>query len=74
MVLKPGDGWKKLCEFLGKEVPKSEYPRAGGRDGFHPTMELLYGRARRRFFVNAAVGIGGFGVLVGVALRLMGRW
>ena len=23
----PEDGWEPLCEFLGKEVPKVEFPR-----------------------------------------------
>lgn len=28
------DGWKPLCEFLGKEVPETPFPRTNDKDGF----------------------------------------
>lgn len=32
LVMKLGDGWETLCEFLGKPVPQEPYPRANERE------------------------------------------
>ncbi|GAA5803449.1 P-loop containing nucleoside triphosphate hydrolase protein [Helicostylum pulchrum] len=33
-VLELGDGWEKLCKFLGKEVPQVPYPKVNTTDEF----------------------------------------
>lgn len=32
LVMKLGDGWEPLCEFLGKPVPQEPYPQANERE------------------------------------------
>jgi hypothetical protein len=34
IVLELGEGWDRLCEFLGKEVPDMPYPRANSTQEF----------------------------------------
>jgi sulfotransferase family protein len=35
-----GQGWKPLCEFLGKDVPEEDFPRA---DDWAPTKLIIAG-------------------------------
>ncbi len=34
LVLEPGDGWEKLCRFLGVAVPATAYPRTNTTEDF----------------------------------------
>lgn len=35
LILKVGAGWKPLCEFLGKDVPDTDYPRVNSTEDFN---------------------------------------
>lgn len=35
-----GDGWEPLCEFLGKEVPDTPFPRTNSTEQFHKTFTI----------------------------------
>ncbi|CAL8584280.1 hypothetical protein XPA_009884 [Xanthoria parietina] len=37
-----GSGWESLCGFLGKEVPKGEFPRVNDQDGFMVRQRWLW--------------------------------
>lgn len=34
LVMELGDGWDKLCPFLGKEIPSEPYPRSNSTEEF----------------------------------------
>ncbi|OBZ85357.1 hypothetical protein A0J61_06590 [Choanephora cucurbitarum] len=34
LVMELGEGWNRLCAFLGKEVPKEPYPRSNSTEQF----------------------------------------
>ncbi|KAF2731531.1 hypothetical protein EJ04DRAFT_367669 [Polyplosphaeria fusca] len=38
----PEDGWEKLCAFLGKEVPKAEFPRVDEAKGMRAGLERTW--------------------------------
>lgn len=43
LEFKSEDGWKPLCEFLGKPIPKGEpYPRLNDGDGVVKLHAFLY--------------------------------
>lgn len=47
-----GDGWEKLCPFLGVDIPASPFPhanKASDRKGLRQRMKNLVGRILRRF-------------------------
>lgn len=35
----PSDGWKPLCEFLGKEIPEVEFPNINEGDSLKKTLD-----------------------------------
>ncbi|KAG0191490.1 hypothetical protein DFQ28_011738 [Apophysomyces sp. BC1034] len=37
LIMELGEGWERLCKFLGKEIPDEPYPRANERDSFMNT-------------------------------------
>ncbi|KAG0184716.1 hypothetical protein DFQ28_010661 [Apophysomyces sp. BC1034] len=34
LIMELGEGWERLCKFLGKEIPDEPYPRLNEREGF----------------------------------------
>ncbi|KAK8136287.1 hypothetical protein PG984_004227 [Apiospora sp. TS-2023a] len=67
------DGWGPLCEFLGKEVPKQDFPSGNNPKGFDMRVGKLLGNCQRRADRNmlitatsvAALLIAGFRVARG---------
>lgn len=52
MDITKGDGWEKLCPFLGMEIPAEAFPRlntAGQRETLMHRLKLLIGRLGFRF-------------------------
>lgn len=39
LVMELGDGWEKLCHFLGKEIPDEPYPRGNSTEEFAAMRE-----------------------------------
>jgi hypothetical protein len=50
---KLGDGWGPLCEFLGREVPDSEFPRVNETASFQARFVVLRREAMKRLAKNA---------------------
>ena len=44
LVYNAGEGWERLCEFLGKEVPDKEFPyeNKGGTKGSIPDQYVNF--------------------------------
>ncbi|KAI6091377.1 hypothetical protein F4821DRAFT_281255 [Hypoxylon rubiginosum] len=55
------DGWKPLCEFLGKDIPQIPFPHLNTRKEH---MDGHSGRVRE-MFVNAAVKVAPWGLALG---------
>lgn len=49
------DGWDPLCEFLGKPVPDSAFPRANDKMGFKKRVEADLNALGQRAVVNMTV-------------------
>lgn len=63
--------WKKLCTFLGKEVPiDEEWSRTQGKKSFVRTMKLIWWMGTLIGLLNVG---GGIGIVVGVA-SVYQRW
>jgi hypothetical protein len=58
-----GDGWEPLCEFLGKEVPRCEFPNVNDSDAVWEQMAIIAQRGMR----NAAWKLAQIGA-VGLAV------
>ncbi|KAJ7051011.1 P-loop containing nucleoside triphosphate hydrolase protein [Mycena amicta] len=43
-----GEGWDRLCVFLGKEVPKEEFPRLNDRGAYHEHVDKRFRSIRRK--------------------------
>jgi hypothetical protein len=50
---KLGDGWGPLCEFLGREIPDSEFPRVNETASFQARFIVLRREAMKRVAKNA---------------------
>ena len=35
LIMQLGEGWDRLCEFLGKDVPETPYPRSNSTEDFN---------------------------------------
>lgn len=57
-------GWEPLCEFLGKDVPRGDFPRNNGREKFSVLRRSWAGPAAGRL-VGVLVGVVTVGVVVG---------
>ena len=57
------DGWRPLCEFLGHEVPKEEYPHAWDADDLVKMATMLW-------WVGVATMVAKVGAPVGLAAVL----
>lgn len=47
------DGWDPLCKFLGKEIPKSKFPRLNEKGWFDENSSLLLREGLRKGLVKA---------------------
>ncbi|KAE8443711.1 hypothetical protein EG329_001483 [Mollisiaceae sp. DMI_Dod_QoI] len=48
-----GSGWGPLCEFLGKEVPKEEFPKVNESDIFKDKVHII----RKRSLIASATNV-----------------
>ena len=51
LVVRPGEGWQPLCDFLGVPIPETPYPRVNEREAMLARME-----AKVRAASDAAAG------------------
>ena len=58
------EGWKPICEFLGRDVPKVKFPRKNQRDDHDRTIESLMKK-------RVAAALGRISVAVGCILAIM---
>ena len=66
------DGWEPLCEFLGKDVPKTPFPHVNTKDkGFQDKLATYFATLMRPAFIKAGVGTTG---LVGGLLGYCAYW
>lgn len=63
-----GEGWERLCDFLGEDVPAGEFPRVNETAEFAERMEVMKRHALERVLRRVGWWVGGVVVLVvGVA-------
>ena len=53
------DGWEPLCQFLGKEVPKKEFPKGNMPAEFWRRLGENHGKWMRQAYWHVALVIGG---------------
>ncbi len=41
LVLKIGEGWERLCRFLGVDVPEEPYPKSNTREELKAMMDMM---------------------------------
>lgn len=68
LEMRIGEGWERLCSFLGRPVPTVPYPRANDTKAFEGSLEVLVGQALLRFAWRVALAL--IGLLVGLAWQL----
>lgn len=47
LVMQPGDGWEKLCPFLGVSVPEKPYPFTNTTEEFRTNMKAIREQSRK---------------------------
>jgi hypothetical protein len=52
---KLSDGWKPLCEFLGKPIPDKEFPYYNNREYFDEKVKVLMSLATKRPISKASM-------------------
>ncbi|KAI7875055.1 hypothetical protein K492DRAFT_221542 [Lichtheimia hyalospora FSU 10163] len=48
LILQLGEGWDRLCEFLGKPVPDVPYPRSNSTASFHNEFGNFFNKAEQQ--------------------------
>jgi hypothetical protein len=72
--LDKGFGWEEICEFLGKDVPETEYPRANSMAEFHVAAEMVLAPAvRKTYAIMGVVGAVGVGLGAWVVSKVIDR-
>ena len=69
LVYKAENGWKSLCEFLGKPVPDKAYPREASGPGFEKQGKMFWMMAVANVTVKG-IGLG----VVGGAVYWAASW
>jgi hypothetical protein len=64
LVYRLGEGWGPLCEFLGKEVPRVEFPSVNDTDAMNEKIRLVAWRGVRNGVVRVGRLLGPVFVLV----------
>ena len=73
LVFKSQDGWKPLCEFLGKEIPQQSYPwrNKGGHDVINMVEQHSYAtHVKKEFLTIISVALLVFALLLYWLLHL----
>lgn len=68
-----GEGWERMCKFLGKEVPGYPYPRVNDKEEFGQKMAIFAKAGLQRLIWKAmqhvvlvAMVLGGMTLIVGM--------
>ncbi|MCJ1434259.1 hypothetical protein MMC27_003626 [Xylographa pallens] len=69
-----GDGWEPLCEFLGKDVPKTEFPFINESKEFGERIALIEKHAVGRVMRNVAPIAGVLALASTYYFGLLSRW
>lgn len=69
LVVKLGDGWEPLCQFLGKPIPQQPYPQANEREAAAREGKKIF--AKCLIVWTGLFSVAGAGIYTGV--RLMRR-
>lgn len=66
MIMKMGDGWEPLCEFLGKPVPDEPFPWVNDAEAASQTVSRIF----------LKLGLMWAGLATGVGLAVYGgvKW
>ena len=64
---KIGEGWGRLCEFLGQPIPEQEFPNTNDTKAFGDRIEVIVKRSLLRVLKIAVPVVGALGA-AGVAL------
>lgn len=68
-----GEGWERLCAFLGKEVPQGEFPRVNEAKDFGERIVVMKRRALGRVVRRVGWWVAGVAVPVGGVLWFVYR-
>jgi hypothetical protein len=49
LVMRLQNGWKPLCEFLGKPIPEEPFPRVNDSDALDQTVAYVMGKSLLRW-------------------------
>lgn len=58
-----GEGWDRMCEFLGKKLPKVPYPRVNDKEEFAKSIGVMVAAGISRLawkIAKGAIAVGGF--------------
>ena len=69
-----GDGWEPLCKFLGKDVPKTEFPFINESREYGERVKLIEKHAVRRVMLNVAPIAGVIALASTYYFGLLSRW
>lgn len=64
------DGWEPLCEFLGKEVPRQDFPSSNNPKGFDMRVGRLLGSCQRRADRNMLITAASAAALLFAGIRV----
>jgi hypothetical protein len=64
IVWGPEQGWNPLCDFLGHEKPKTDFPRGNTPADIMKFAERVHGPRVKRAVRNISVIFGGFGLIM----------
>ncbi|KAF7324075.1 hypothetical protein MKEN_00629900 [Mycena kentingensis (nom. inval.)] len=64
-----GEGWERLCAFLGKEVPEKEFPRLNDTKAFQDFVHEHTWTQRASGYALVTVGIASVAVVVNLWIR-----
>lgn len=79
LVFKVKDGWKPLCEFLGKEIPQSRFPKTNERALLARNIQIMKqitdAEIHKKMWRAAGIAVGVVAVCSGMLYTsLLGFW
>ena len=79
LVYRVGEGWERLCQFLGKDVPQEQFPhdnRAGGDNTVQNTYKSfsVFQEANREVVRNCLVMMLSSSAIIGASIIAWRHW
>lgn len=65
------DGWEPLCEFLGKEIPKEEFPRTNDAAGFKGREKQAMALWAKGAAINGLILCAVLGLFIALAVQML---